>query len=105
MLIDDVDHAVKPMEWHYKRWLDRYAMQVEVKGGQLKINPELVIITSQFTPEQIWEGDKETLSAIQRRVVLVSLVLPDENVGAVDHFSTEHRSDFGYKCHTTYEIN
>lgn len=88
VVIDDVDKQVKQMEWHYKRWLDRYAIPVEVKGGQMVINPELVIITSQYTPAQIWDDDSETLSAIQRRVVPVSLVLPDGVVGSLDKNTT-----------------
>lgn len=70
------------------------------------INPEIVIITSQYTPEQIWEGDKETQTAIRRRTALVSLVLPDESCGSGSgSVSTEHNTSFGYKCHITYELN
>lgn len=61
------------MEWHYKRWTDRYPISVEVKGGSMVINPELVIITSQYTPEQIWEGDKTTLEAMRRRLSFVNM--------------------------------
>lgn len=81
-MIDDVDKECKHMEWYYKQWLDRYPIHVESKGGMNMINPELVIITSQYSIEQIWE-DKETRDAISRRCDDVSvpslsqLVLPE----------------------------
>lgn len=122
MLIDDADLAIKPMEWHYKRWLDRYPMQVEYKGGMMMINPEIVVITSQYTPEQIWEGDSTTLSAIRRRCSLISFdldptamgpvssVLPygavgSGSVGSNESFCVEQPYENGYRCHITYEKN
>ena len=38
---------------------------MEYKGGQKKINPEIVIVTSQYLPEHIW--NKEDAEAITRR--------------------------------------
>lgn len=104
------------MEWHYKRWFDRYPITVEVKGGQMVINPELVIVTSQYTPEQIWEGDTTTLDAIRRRVMLISMtslfpdgrqpVLPDDPVGKKENsFHVQQPYENGYRCHITYELN
>lgn len=82
------------------------------------INPELVIVTSQYTPEQIWEGDTTTLDAIRRRVMLISMthplpssapVLPDDGVGSgsgsVNSFCVEQPYENGYRCHITYEKN
>lgn len=92
------------------------------------INPEIVIITSQYTPEQIWEGDETTLSAIRRRCVLimleqrdpnevvqtdpndavpVSIVLPDRHVGTWDRRDISNPTSYvnGYRSYTTYELN
>lgn len=121
MLIDDLDMASKQMEWHYKRWCDRYPMTVEVKGGTMVINPELIIITSQYTPEQIWEGDQTTISAMQRRLAIVcaqardtkgsqreepvSAVLPDRLVGSWLPSAPFCVGTYenGYRSYTTYE--
>lgn len=77
------------------------------------INPELIIITSQYTPEQIWEGDKTTLDAIRRRTLLVRMshddptarqpVLPDGSVGSVGSFCVEQPYENGYRAYITYE--
>lgn len=114
-MIDDADLAIKPMEWHYKRWLDRYPITVEVKGGQMVINPEIIVITSQYTPEQIWEGDNTTLDAIRRRTLLVMMthdgptgrqpVLPDGPVGPVGPVCVQQPYENGYRTYITYEKN
>lgn len=90
------------------------------------INPEIVVITSQYTPEQIWEGDNTTLDAIRRRVALinmnvceanipdgagaVSTVLPyspvgNGNVGKESFCVESSEYSNGYRTHITYEKN
>nr|ALC76156.1 replication-associated protein [Brachiaria deflexa-associated circular DNA molecule 1] len=65
VILDDVDTECKHQGWHFKQWLDRYKIHVEYKGGQKKINPEIVIVTSQYLPEHIW--NEEDAKAIRRR--------------------------------------
>lgn len=65
-----MDVECKHMGWHFKQWLDRYKINVEYKGGQKQINPELVICTSQYLPEQIWST--EDAKAIRRRCQMIS---------------------------------
>lgn len=48
------------------RLLDRYRMDVETKGGYVKINSDVIIITSDSPPEKFWEGKK--LEQIRRRI-------------------------------------
>lgn len=53
-----------------KRWLDRYVAKVPVKGGYMNIRPQMIIITSNYHPRDIWE-DEMTYKAIERRCKIV----------------------------------
>lgn len=73
ILVDDFEAT-----WPYRdflRFLDRYKYQGQVKGGYVKINSPVIIITSEFPPEHyyddrlIWDGVKNEnhLNQILRR--------------------------------------
>lgn len=69
-IIDDFDKFQLALGGNLKRWLDRYPFQAEVKGGMMMIRPKKIVVTSQYTPAQIWD-DEKTVDAIMRRVKLV----------------------------------
>jgi hypothetical protein len=54
---------------HLLRWLDRYPVRVEVKGGSVPLSAEHFWITSNLNP-RLWypELDSETLEALLRRL-------------------------------------
>lgn len=54
---------------HILRWLDRYPVRVEVKGGALPLSVSRIWITSNLDP-RVWypDLDAETLSALLRRI-------------------------------------
>jgi len=54
---------------HMLRWLDRYPVRVEVKGGAVPLCVETFWITSNLDP-RVWypEVDSETLGALMRRL-------------------------------------
>jgi len=67
VIIDDFDLNHKVLGHHVKRWLDRYSFPAEVKGTTIQIRPLKVIITSNYTPEEIWVEDPTTAEAIRAR--------------------------------------
>lgn len=70
VIIDDFDKYQKGQGGNMKRWLDRYVFPAQVKGGYMKIRPRKVIVTSQYTPQEIWD-DQKTVDAINRRCKVV----------------------------------
>ena len=82
VIIDDFDKFQVKQGGDMKRWLDRYPFQAQFKGGMEKIRPRRVIVTSQYTPEEIWD-DHKTVDAIKRRVKMVHI----PSVPIVDTFN------------------
>lgn len=54
---------------HLLRWLDRYPVRVETKGGSRALMASKFFITSNLSPEQWYPDiDAETLAALRRRI-------------------------------------
>lgn len=66
-LIDDFDLNHKVLGHHLKRWTDRYAFPAESKGSTLQIRPKTIIVTSNYSIEEIFDGDEEMIKALRRR--------------------------------------
>jgi len=77
VIVDDFDKNHKVLGTFVKRWTDRYSFPAEMKGTTVQIRPLVVIITSNYTPEEIWEDDEATAAAVRRRCEFV-------------HFSGDH---------------
>lgn len=66
VILDDLDINGSCLSHHLKIWLDRYAFVGEIKGGSIRPNYERFIITSQYSPEELW-SDQAVVDAIRRR--------------------------------------
>lgn len=67
VIIDDFDCHHKVLGHHLKIWADRYSFIGEDKGGGLQIRPEVICVTSNYYPRQIFTDDDQLLKAIERR--------------------------------------
>lgn len=76
VLLDDFDpeHG-KYLGYFLKIWADHYSFNAEVKGGMMKIRPQIVIVTSQYTIHQCF-SERETIEAVNRRFEVVELAPP-----------------------------
>lgn len=69
VIIDDFDKYQVAQGGEMKRWLDIYPFNAEFKGGYEMIRPKHIVVTSNYSPSEIWE-DGITVGAIERRVNL-----------------------------------
>lgn len=71
VILDDWDPShSKFLTYHLKMWSDRYAFTAEIKGGAIKIRPDVFIVTSQYSIEECFE-DCASRDAIRRRFKVI----------------------------------
>lgn len=67
ILIDDLDRGGACLSHYLKIWADRYSCQGEVKGGTVKLQHTHLIVTSNYTIEDLWAEDPILVDALKRR--------------------------------------
>lgn len=66
VLLDDFGKDHVHLGSFLKRWADRYSFPAEIKGSKLNIRPNIIIVTSNYHPAEIWQ-DPSILGPIERR--------------------------------------
>lgn len=72
ILLDDFGKTHAVLGHHLKRWSDRYAFSAEIKGSQINLRPDFIVITSQYRIGEIWT-DIETVDALNRRFTKIKI--------------------------------
>lgn len=70
VLIEDWDKTHRILAHHIKIWADRYRFTGEMKGSSRVIRPKLIVITSNYSIEECFEGPD--IAAIKRRFIEVA---------------------------------
>lgn len=72
ILLDDFDDKW-PTIWGFnlKRWADKFACIAEVKGGTVQLRHKHLIVTSNYSLEDMFRSDLILQSAIKRRFTIV----------------------------------
>lgn len=73
VILDDLDTNV--LGHYLKIWSDKWACRGEVKGGHVNLKYTKFIITSNYTPDDLWPEDKDRVlrDAIIRRFKIIEV--------------------------------
>lgn len=73
IIIDDLDETF--LGHYLKIWLDHYACTGEIKGGQVALQHTTLIITSNFTPAELFADKPHNIIPIARRCTIINMGL------------------------------
>lgn len=67
VIIEDYDPTIKNMSYNMKIWTDRYKFIADLKFGSAQINPERMIVTSNYEIADCFGEDPDLLASMTRR--------------------------------------
>lgn len=72
ILLDDFDCG-KPLGHYLKIWTDKYACSGEIKGGTVNLQHHYFIVTSNYSIQEMFQGDEQLIAAITRRCKIIHM--------------------------------
>lgn len=80
-IIEELDGpSGKIMQQHLKRWTDRYAFLAQVHCGVVWIRPSWIVITSNYTLEEVFDSDPLCCAAMRRRCTVHEVTVANRDV-------------------------
>lgn len=79
IVLDDLDKGGSCLGHYLKIWADKWACSGEIKGGTVNLVHEKFIVTSNYTPSDLWPDDDEMRKAIERRFEMKRLLIKQTN--------------------------
>jgi len=76
IIIDDFELDHKCLGHHLKIWGDRYSFIAESKGSAMNIRPRRIVVTSNYSIEEVFAADQTMVQAIKRRFKQQHVVVP-----------------------------
>ena len=76
VIMDDLDKNHHVLCYHIKIWADRYAFMAETKGGAIAIRPDPIVVTSNYSIEDVFGPDEAAVLAIKRRFKVIHMDRP-----------------------------
>ena len=73
ILLDDLDGFGRVLSHYLKIWMDLHPCVGETKGGTTKLRHHRFIVTSNYTPAELWPEDPLLCAAIERRCNMVHM--------------------------------
>lgn len=83
VVVDDLDKTHTYMAYELKKLADAFCYMVEVKNDSRYIRPKKCVVTSQYTIEQIWFGEPETIVALNRRFNVIEVTKDNRDILAM----------------------
>lgn len=71
VIIDDFDS--KQLGHLLKIWADKYSFVAETKGFSINIRPQNIVITSNYSIEEIFQDDWALCEAVKRRFYIIKI--------------------------------
>ncbi len=73
VIVEDMDPEHNKLAYHLKLWTDKWSFTGEVKGGTRSLRPKKVIITSQYSIEEVFHNSPQDQDALNRRCKVIHM--------------------------------
>lgn len=67
VLLEDLDHSTAFLGHYLKLWADKWSFAAEKKGSTMQIRPKQIVVTSNYSIEELWGSDQSMCMALKRR--------------------------------------